>query len=231
MSGDRFLTVTPMAWTTSGSVGSAMATRFCTSTWAMLTSVPSSKVTSRVYEPSLLLCDDMYSMLLDAVDLLLDRRGHGVGHDLGVGPGVAGRHPDGRRRDLRVLGDRQEARRDRPEQDDDDRDHPRQDRAVDEETGQHEQSPLERGRSRARRSHGVSRTSACAGRLLIVPDPRGRHVHELRLDGDARPDLLQADDDHPLARLQAVRRSPAGRRGAPPAGRGGRPPRSSSFTT
>ena len=62
MSGDRFLTVTPMAWTTSGSVGWAMATRFCTSTWAMLRSVPSSKVTSRVYEPSLLLCDDMYSM-------------------------------------------------------------------------------------------------------------------------------------------------------------------------
>ena len=62
MSGDRFLTVTPMALTTSGSVGWAMATRFCTSTWAMFRSVPSSKVTSRVYEPSLLLCDDMYSM-------------------------------------------------------------------------------------------------------------------------------------------------------------------------
>src|SRR2546422_10970012 len=62
MSGDRFLTVTPMARVTSGSEGSAMATRFCTSTWAMFTSVPSLKVTSRVYEPSLLLCDDIYSM-------------------------------------------------------------------------------------------------------------------------------------------------------------------------
>ena len=62
MSGDRFLVVTPMARTTSGSDGSAMATRFCTSTWAMLTSVPISNVTSRVYEPSLLLCDDMYSI-------------------------------------------------------------------------------------------------------------------------------------------------------------------------
>ena len=59
MSGDRFLVVTPMVLTTSGSVGWAMATRFCTSTWAMFTSVPSAKVTSRVYEPSLLLCDDM----------------------------------------------------------------------------------------------------------------------------------------------------------------------------
>ena len=28
--------------------------------------------------------------VLDAVDLLLDRRGHGVGHHLGVGPGIAG---------------------------------------------------------------------------------------------------------------------------------------------
>ena len=54
------MTATPMVRTTSGSVGSAMATRFCTSTWAMFTLVPSSKVTSRVYVPSLLLCDDMY---------------------------------------------------------------------------------------------------------------------------------------------------------------------------
>ena len=53
--GTYVLTVTPMARVTSGSVGWAMATRFCTSTWAMFTSVPSAKVTSRVYEPSLLL--------------------------------------------------------------------------------------------------------------------------------------------------------------------------------
>src|SRR5260370_28530771 len=56
------MTLTPIVRTSSGSVGSAMATRFCTSTWAMFTLVPSSKVTSSVYEPSLLLCDDMYSM-------------------------------------------------------------------------------------------------------------------------------------------------------------------------
>src|SRR5439155_21984911 len=62
MSGDRFLTVTPMARVTSGSDGVAMATRFCTSTWAVFTSVPSAKVTSRVYEPSLPDCEDMYSM-------------------------------------------------------------------------------------------------------------------------------------------------------------------------
>src|SRR4051794_1486486 len=62
MSGERFLTLTPIVWTTEGRLGAAMAVRFCTSTWAMLISVPTSKVTSRVYEPSLLDCEDMYSM-------------------------------------------------------------------------------------------------------------------------------------------------------------------------
>ena len=39
--------------------------------------------------------------VLDAVDLLLDRRGHRVGHHLGVGAGIDGRDLDRRRRDLR----------------------------------------------------------------------------------------------------------------------------------
>ncbi len=39
-----------------------MATRFCTSTWAMFRSTPSLKVTVSVYEPSLVDCDDMYIM-------------------------------------------------------------------------------------------------------------------------------------------------------------------------
>ena len=60
MSAACFFVVTPTLLTTSGSDGCAMATRFCTSTWAMLMSVPISNVTSSVYEPSLLLCDDMY---------------------------------------------------------------------------------------------------------------------------------------------------------------------------
>src|SRR5262249_57577615 len=60
VSGEGCLGVTPMFLTTSGRLGWAMATRFCTSTWAISTSVPISKVTSRVYEPSLLLCDVMY---------------------------------------------------------------------------------------------------------------------------------------------------------------------------
>ena len=47
-SGDRFLVVTPIARTRSGSVGRASATRFCTSTWAMSRSVPTLKVTFRL---------------------------------------------------------------------------------------------------------------------------------------------------------------------------------------
>ena len=62
MLGDCFLTVTPVALTTSGSGGSACETRFCTSTWAVSRLTPSLKVTVRLYEPSLLHCDDMYIM-------------------------------------------------------------------------------------------------------------------------------------------------------------------------
>ena len=47
---------------TSGSSGRARLTRFCTSTWAMSRSTPFLKVTVRLYWPSLVLCDDMYSM-------------------------------------------------------------------------------------------------------------------------------------------------------------------------
>ena len=49
---DFFLTVTPCFLTSSGSVGSASLTRFCTSTFAMSTSVPTSKVTSILLLPS-----------------------------------------------------------------------------------------------------------------------------------------------------------------------------------
>ena len=42
--------------------------------------------------------------VLDAVDLLLDRGGHGVGDHLGVGAGIVGRDLDRRRRDLRDTG-------------------------------------------------------------------------------------------------------------------------------
>ena len=59
MSGDCFFVVTPMRCTSSGSVGIAMATRFCTSTCAVSRLVPSLKVMLSVMLPSLVLCEDM----------------------------------------------------------------------------------------------------------------------------------------------------------------------------
>ncbi len=59
MLGDFFLVVTPVRLTSSGSLASATATRFCTSTWAVSRSVPSSKVTSSVIWPSLVHFEDM----------------------------------------------------------------------------------------------------------------------------------------------------------------------------
>ena len=50
---ERFRTVTPIRFTSSGSWGSAVATRFCTSMSAVSASVPSAKVTSSWYWPLL----------------------------------------------------------------------------------------------------------------------------------------------------------------------------------
>ena len=54
--------LTPSWRTSSGSRGSACATRFCTCTWAMSTSVPIRNVTVSVRTPSAVACEDMYSM-------------------------------------------------------------------------------------------------------------------------------------------------------------------------
>ena len=73
--------------------------------------------------------------VVDAVDLLLQRRGHGLGQHPGVGPGIHRLHHDGRRHHVRVLADRQAEHRDDAAEEDDDRQHRREDRAVDEESG------------------------------------------------------------------------------------------------
>ena len=73
----------------------------------------------------------------DAVDLLLQRLGHGRFHDLRVGPGIAGRYLDDRRRDLRVLVDRQGEERDESGERDEDRDDEGEFRPVDEERAEH----------------------------------------------------------------------------------------------
>ena len=62
MLGDFFFTDTPRRFTSSGRIGSASDSRFCTSTWAMFRSTPGLKVTVSVYVPSLVHCDDMYIM-------------------------------------------------------------------------------------------------------------------------------------------------------------------------
>jgi hypothetical protein len=48
MAVDFFLVVTPWRLTSSGSFGLAIATRFCTRTWAMSRLVPTSKLTVSV---------------------------------------------------------------------------------------------------------------------------------------------------------------------------------------
>src|SRR5579883_1614081 len=62
MSGDCFRVVTPVCLMTVGSMGRARLTRFSTRTCAMFTSIPCSKVTFNVYEPSLVQYEDMYIM-------------------------------------------------------------------------------------------------------------------------------------------------------------------------
>src|SRR5918992_1905760 len=61
-SGELLTVVTPDWRTSSGSRGSAWATRFCTCTWARSGSVPMRKVTVVVNTPSEVAWDDMYSM-------------------------------------------------------------------------------------------------------------------------------------------------------------------------
>ncbi len=60
--GELLTVVTPDWRTSSGSRGSAWATRFCTWTCARSTSVPMRKVTVVVSTPSDVAVDDMYSM-------------------------------------------------------------------------------------------------------------------------------------------------------------------------
>ena len=59
MSGELLFTVTPIWRTSSGSLGSALATRFWTSTWLWSTLVPCSNVTVMVSAPSPVEVEDM----------------------------------------------------------------------------------------------------------------------------------------------------------------------------
>ena len=74
--------------------------------------------------------------VLDAVDLLFERRGHGVGDDLGGRAGIARRDLDRRRRDLRVLRDGQGDVGHRADDGDEEAHHHGEDRPLDEEVRQ-----------------------------------------------------------------------------------------------
>src|SRR5262249_22813110 len=67
------------------------------------------------------------------VHLLLDRRGHRVGHHLRAGARILRGHNDRRRRDFRILRDRESDVCDQSEQHDDDGRHGRENRTRDEE--------------------------------------------------------------------------------------------------
>ena len=75
---------------------------------------------------------------LDAVDFLLDRRGDRIDDSLRGRSGVDGRNGYRRRRDLRVLLDRQIGKRDQAGQDREQRQDRREDRSVDEKPGKHD---------------------------------------------------------------------------------------------
>jgi hypothetical protein len=78
---------------------------------------------------------------LDAVDLLLDRQGHGVDQHLGAGARIAGGDLDGRRRDRRILRDRQLQQRHRADHDRQQSDDIGEYRSLDEELRDHADAP------------------------------------------------------------------------------------------
>ena len=71
--------------------------------------------------------------VLDAVDLLFDRRDHGGSHDVGAGAGILARHGDSRRRDLRILRNRQPEKGHTAQDQENDRDDGGKNRSVNEE--------------------------------------------------------------------------------------------------
>ena len=96
--------------------------------------------------------------VFDAVDLLLDRRGDGVGDDLGRRARIRCADDDRRRHDVGILRGRQREIGDRAEDHDDDRQHGREDRTVDEEMDDSHAVVLKAGEPGLRRVFGGSRS-------------------------------------------------------------------------
>ncbi len=104
-----------------------------------------------------------------AVDLLLERRRHRVGDDLGAGARIDRADDDLRRRDLRKLRDRKQEVADRSREQHDDRDRGSEDRPFDEESD-HGDHLLSFGKRRAPPSaHGTNRSMP----PTLTSEPRG----------------------------------------------------------
>ncbi len=97
---------------------------------------------------------------LDAVDRLLERRGHGALDRLRVGAGVERRHRHRRRRQLRIARDRQRRNRHRAREDDQQRADRRQDGPANKDVGNHD---------------GCLRCLGCLGCLRCGAGRRRRH--------------------------------------------------------
>ena len=117
--------------------------------------------------------------VLDAVDLLLDRRDRRRRDHVGAGARILPGDLDHRRRDFGILRDRQTEIGDRAEDHDHDRDHGGEDRPVDEEMGQaHRRAPATWS--------WLAGAAACGGRALL-----------LRRDLATRPRLHETDRRSP----------------------------------
>ena len=174
----------PSRRTSSGRRGVAMATRFWTSTCALSRSVPSLKVMVSDMAPSLGGVGGHVEHVLDAVDLLLERRRDGFGDRLRVSARIGGAHDDGRRRDLGILRDRQaRGRRCRPP------------------AGARSTGPTRRSADRRRNGRTAWRLASASARWLAARRQRRR----LRLDLHAGPHPHQAVDDDGLVAVQARR--------------------------
>ena len=148
--------------------------------------------------------------VLDAVDLLLDRRRDRVGDDLGGGAGIAGADLDRRRRDLGILRDRQR------------------------EIGDARRSARSGSTGPSRRSAGRCRNARSAWPTPSVLRDVGSRLDRagLRRHLAARPGAHEAVDDDLLVARQALAHDPQAARAATaragsPSARPCRPPRPS----
>ena len=161
MFGEAFFTMMPCRCTSGGNSGCAIATRFCTCTWAMSRFVPSLNVTVSTIVPSFLHWLDMY--IMPSTPLICCSIGVAIDSATvsGVRAGIDHGDGHGRRGNLRKLRDRQRESGDRADDDRDDRDHGGKDRPLDEEGGELHSRPRRACRGMPSGiAHGIDRTDS-----------------------------------------------------------------------